>query len=937
MPLASPPSFGPLLRRYRLAANLSQAALAERARLSTRAISDLERGVRRLPYRETIRQIGVALALDPAALAALEEAARGPRTPRGTVEQERSEDPLLETKLAVPPSRSVLVARPRLVERLQQAVQGPLALIVAPAGSGKSTLFSAWHASPAGGGMPVAWVSLDRSDNDPARFWRYLFTALDRVAPGSGAAALALLGPARSGGARQSRPIEAIITCTVNDLSMRSLPLVLALDDYHLIEEPAIHGGMTFLLEHLPPCLHVLLISRADPPLALARWRAQGHLIELRAADLRFTTEEAGTFLREVMGLALSATELEALQVRTEGWIAGLQLAALALQGRPGEATTVFIRTFSGSNRYVMDYLSEEVLLRQPAPLRDFLLHTCVLDRLCAGLCAAVLGQAGVQAAAVGQALLEQLERSNIFLVALDDERNWYRYHPLFADSLRARLAAGEGPPAALLHRRAGDWLQRQGFQHEAVAHLLAAGAYEQAASLIEGLAITTVLQGAWQTLTSWLEILPPNLVEAHPRLCLVQALMLLDTHTADQVEFYLSAAEKALRTNMPREHNRNTWGEIAAVHGMVAALRGDVPQILSSAQLALDYLDSTNDVFCGIAAGCLGAAQIGLGDLARAEQTFVETVAATQRGDNAALCLAATEDLTYLQRMRGKLGAAIDTCETTLAWSAVSAAPAHPFRAAVHLSLADLLRERNELALAASHLQQVLARPTNWNLLISQMVSYLVQSRLQRATGDLAAALRTLDELTAMTARQNVHWLDPVLDAFRAQLWLARGDVIVAASWLARTAPAAVAPPMLLLSSQFMVFAYEHLAMAPIQVLLAQGRATGDPVPLRSALELAAQQQQRAETLGIPWLRLKVLVLQALARQALGEHLQAATLLHAALAGAEAERYVRLFADEGAPLAALLAGLTFPERDDAVSPGYVQTVLAACRTEASG
>jgi LuxR family maltose regulon positive regulatory protein len=939
MVTAQPPSFGALLRRYRLDANLSQEALAERARMSARAISDLERGVRRLPYRDTVRQLGAALVLDATALAALQEAARGPRAPRtpssDRPEQGTADDPLLETKLALAPARPLLVPRPRLFERVQQALQGPLTLIAAPAGSGKTTLLSAWRATPMGNALSMAWVSLDAADNDPARFWRYVLAALERVAPGSGAPAMALLGPARSGGARESRPIETVLIGLANGLSARAAPLVLALDDYHLIEAPAIHQGIIFLLDHLPPCLHLLLTSRADPPLPLARLRARGGIVELRAGDLRFTPEEAAAFLREVMGLPLSQEDVAALEARTEGWIAGLQLAALALQGRPAEAAASFIEGFGGGNRYVVDYLAEEVLSRQPVAAQDFLLHTCILDRLCAGLCAAMLGEEGPAAEASAQAMLEELERGNVFLIALDDERRWYRYHHLFADALRGRLTASSEPPVALLHRRAGDWLAGQELQHEAIDHLLAAGVFDTAADLIEQVAIPAMMQGAWQTITAWLDTLPSTLVRSRARLCVVRAMLQLDGLTVDRVESYLRDAERALQHARPREDDRNTWGEIAALHALVATLRGDAVAIVDHAREALECLDAANDTLRGIASTCMGAAYIGRGDLPRAEQIFAGTVAEARANGNATLGMATTEDLSYLLRVRGKLDAAIESCEQALAWSAAYNALTHPFNAAVHLSLADLLRERNELAKAARHLDEAFARTTAWNLLISQVSSLFVRARLQGAQGDPVTALATLDEAAQLMSRQTIPGIAPLLDAYRAQLFLAQGRLDGAAELVAR-AGATTAAPLLALSAQFIIYDYEHLAMAPIQVLIAQGRTSGDTAPLRAAIDLAMQQQQRAEVIGVPWQLIKAITLQALAWQALGEDERACALLQVAIAAAAPERYVRLFADEGAPMAALLA--TLPVGDDGGEPssGYVQILLAACREDSS-
>ena len=355
-------------------------------------------------------------------------------------------DSLLLTKLSVPSARSTLVSRPRLGERLYEGLGRKLTLISAPAGFGKTTLLSAWPDAPSGNDRPVAWLSLDPGDNDPARFWRYFITAVDQLQPGSGETALALLG------SPQAPPIEAILTTLLNELVDLSTDAVLVIDDYHLIESQTIHEALTFLIDHLPPRMHLAIATRMDPPLPLPRLRARGEMTELRAADLRFTPEEAATFLNRVMGLELSAEDTAELEGHTEGWIAGLQMAALAM--RDHADVSGFIAAFTGSNRHVVDYLAEEVLARQPEELRTFLLETSVLDRMCAPLCIAVTGHAD------GQTTLERLEHANLFLVPLDDERHWYRYHHLFADVLRQRLQQTQVGLAPELHKRACGWFE---------------------------------------------------------------------------------------------------------------------------------------------------------------------------------------------------------------------------------------------------------------------------------------------------------------------------------------------------------------------------------------------------------------------------------------------------------------------------------------------
>jgi LuxR family maltose regulon positive regulatory protein len=581
--------FGALLKRYRVAAGLSQEALAERARLSTRGISDLERGRHRLPYRDTVARLVEALALDAVERAALEAAARGLRAAApadNPLREGGARAAFLMTKLSVPPTRSTLVPRPRLLDRLHTGLHGPLTLLAAPAGSGKTTLLSAWHASAEGRMLPLAWVSLDAGDNDPVRFWSYVLTALDRLAPGVSAPALTLLQ------SPQPPSTGAVLATLLNGLDGVAADMVLILDDYHVIVAPPIHQGLAFLVQHLPPHLHLVLATQADPPLPLARLRAQGAVTEVRATDLRFTPEEAAAFLTEIMELPLSAAAIGALQARTEGWIVGLQLAALSLQGRPAEGIAPFIAAFTGSHRYVLDYLIDEVLLRQPRAVQTFLLHTCILERLCAPLCAAVVEDDRAQATNVAesQALLEGLERANLFVVPLDEERQWYRYHHLFAEALRQRLRGDTSlPDTALLHRRASAWFEGQELLREAISHALAAGAFEHAAVLMERIARTLYGQGALGTLHAWLDALPRSVVRARPGLCLVQSWLWLDRRRLDQAGQALQDAEEALHAVAPADGARITGGEIAATRALWAALGGDAVQAQAHAAAALD------------------------------------------------------------------------------------------------------------------------------------------------------------------------------------------------------------------------------------------------------------------------------------------------------------------------------------------------------------
>src|SRR5437588_1377951 len=548
--------------------------------------------------------------------------------PAGDTAGSTSEQLLLVTKLARPSVGADLVPRPRLTNQLQPGIQRPLTLIAAPAGFGKTTLLSTWlEYAP----LRSAWISLEHDDDDLTRFWSYVFTALERVHPGSGVSALALL---QASTLSPLPPIETVLTAWINALAALPHEVALVLDDYHLITEQSIHRSLTFLLDHLPRQLHLVMATRADPPLPLARLRTRGHLTEIRAADLRFTTEETAAFLTRGLGLELSAQDIATLEARTEGWIAGLQLAALSMQGRqdiPG-----FLEAFSGSHRYIIDYLVEEVLALQPEPVQTFLLQTAILERLQGSLCEAVMGvmrEPGGEAS--GQAMLEQLEQANLFLVPLDDERQWYRYHQLFAEALRHHLQRKHPALVPELHKRASAWYEQQGLTRDAVHHALAATDFVQAAHLIEQAFNSLLRRGEIATLQRWAAALPDELVRSNIELSVLQGWLLFVSRKNDAAELHLQDIERTFGiTPIPDEHSEQqtipsgAWssaairGRIAALRASIALTQGDLPRTITLSLLALEYLPKESMARAYVAwylgrahwlSGAMGAASIAL------------------------------------------------------------------------------------------------------------------------------------------------------------------------------------------------------------------------------------------------------------------------------------------------------------------------------------
>ena len=580
-------------------------------------------------------------------------------------------DVLLATKLHVPRPRPDLVPRPRLAERLDEGLARGLILVCAPAGYGKTVLLADWARR---GQLPVAWLSLDVGDNDPARFWRHGVAALDQGRPGIAERVRPLLGPPAPSS------YEGLVTALINELAAApdADQALLVLDDYHLIDSEAVHESLGFLIEHRPPGLRLVLASRSDPPLVLARLRGRGQLAELRAAELRFTADEAAALLRQgaaVSGATLPETAVAALATRTEGWAAGLQLAALSLRGQPDAAG--FTAAFTGSHRYVLDFLAEEVLEHQSDQVRTFLLETSVLERLSGELCDAVTGRPG------SQALLEQVERAGLFLVPLDEVRGWWRYHHLFADLLRARLQAEQPARAARLHRNAAAWYDDHEMADDAIRHAVAAGEMARAARLIEQhFDERFYLHGEGVTVQRWLSALPGDLVRTRPRLLLAQAFLASYSGRLEAVEPLLDAAEQAY-AGAAEEPFVPTVGRagsmlvnvpaLIAIHrGFLAQLRGDADATVAFASQALAESREGEWLLSSTARRFLATAEWLRGRLAEAERAFAASIAGWQATGQPTLTAAHRYQLAQVQRALGRLDAAIQTYEQALSAAAV-------------------------------------------------------------------------------------------------------------------------------------------------------------------------------------------------------------------------------------------------------------------------
>lgn len=841
--------------------------------------------------------------------------------------------PILATKLYSPPPRPNLVLRPRLLARLNEGLQHKLTLVSAPAGFGKTTLISAWIEQKREGGrmkdkaensfhpsslipypFAVAWLSLDAGDSDPTRFLVYLVAALQTVAPSLGVGVAAALQ------STQPPPAETLLTALINELATLSTPLVLVLDDYHLVDAQAIDQALTFLIEHLPPQMHLLIATREDPQLPLARLRARDQLCEVRAADLRFTAAETAEFLTRMMGLHLTPEAITALEQRTEGWIAGLQLAALSLQSHEPQGVAAFIQSFSGSHRFVMDYLVEEVLNQQPAAVQTFLLRTALLERFCAPLCDAVLGKDegwGMKdeenhtalSSQPSSAILDYLERANLFLIPLDNERRWYRYHHLFADLLRQRLqqsaraAPGDGDVASS-HIRASIWYEENGFELDALHHAVAANDVARAARLVEGKGMPLHFRGGQIPVLQWLETLPTPVLDAHPALWVIYASTLLFVGKNSNIEQKLQAAEAVLTSveadPTAEARRRDLIGHIASIRAFLAITQNQVEAVATQSRRALAYLHPDNLPVRTASTWSLGYAYQLQGNFGAARQAHQQAIAISQAIGHTIILIAARIGLGQIQEAENQLAEAVETFQ-----QAVQAAGEPPLllACAAYLGLGRIFYEWNDLAAAQQAGQQGLHLAGQIELFSTLAACQVLLARLQLAADDLAGATERLTIAEHFIRQHN----------FVDQL------------------PGLVAVQVLLLLRQHKLGEAAHLAqhhnlpLSQAQVALAEGQPA-------TALALLAPVRQQVEATTRRADLARVLVLQALAYHGQGAHEPALALLHDALTLAEPGKAIRLFVDQGAPMRELLIKGKAEGwgRKDEVSKAYLHKVLAA-------
>jgi LuxR family maltose regulon positive regulatory protein len=822
--------------------------------------------------------------------------------------------PLLTTKLYIPPVRPDWVPRPHLVVRLDAGLHRKITLISAPAGSGKTTLASAWlsrlRASRCEPGQAaeeepetreVAWLSLDEGDSDPARFFAYVAAALGTIEPALGQAVGRLLEGS------QLPPVQSLVTALINALAARPGRLVLALDDYHTVDDLAIHEALGMLVERQPTNLHLVVITRHDPPLPLPRLRARGQVTEIRQHDLRFSPEEVSRFLNESMGLQLAPSQVTLLASRTEGWIAGLQLAALSMQGRDPESLAEFIAGFSGRYHFLLDYLADEVLNWQSVDVQTFLLHTSILDRLCAPLCDAVLKDSGIE----GQAstLLDHLERANLFLTPLDAEHRWYRYHSLFGELLRARLQETQPEPLLELHRRAAAWYEREGSGAQAVHHALASQDHELAAAVVERTitSVSTWSRADTAIIRRWLQALPEHAIRARPWLQLFDSRTLYVSGQPEAASRKLEELESWLREHPQVPDAQRLAGLVMVDRASYAVVLGDVRQARALAHQVMDGAPAEDPIARFRVPAILGMAALRAGEVREAEQQFS---AALDIALDAGLGFAALPfycNLAETLILQGRLRQALQTCQEALKLDTIAGERVLS-GGFVSLEMAKLLYERNDLEAAERQLLDGLELLAQGGISQSFGSMHAVLAQVRQARGNATGALDAARQAVESAQRDGIPRLIVLASAHQARIWLAQGQDDPAACW---------ARDYQQMGETEYLREFEDLTLA--RVLLAQDRPS-------DALDLLEPMLAAASGAGRKGAAIEICALRAMARHALDEPEEALEEIEQALALAEPEGYLRLFLDMGQPMVDLLKAAG----SRGIAPHYVGRLLAA-------
>jgi LuxR family maltose regulon positive regulatory protein len=795
--------------------------------------------------------------------------------------------PLLATKLFLPPVRPDLVIRPRLLQSLDEALQCKLTLLSAPAGFGKTTLLASWVASRYRR-VQAAWFSIDQADNDPARFLEYFVGALQQIDPGLAKAALPLLDLPRPG-------IEPLLAALINDLAALPAPLVLILDDYHLIEEQAVHQAVDYFLERQPAHFHLVLATRADPPLHLSRLRGRGQLNEMRLADLRFTTEEASAFLIQAMGLSLRPDQVASLASRTEGWIAGLQLAALSLRGQ--EDPQQFVQTFTGSTRFILDYLTDEVFQAQPTHIQDFLRQTAILERLSGPLCDAVCQVCPGSS----QKILDDLEHANLFILPLDDRREWRRYHQLFADLLRIRLEQDQPGLIPGLYQRASAWFENNALPDEAIEYAFFAGEPEHTAYLIAGASQTLLMHGQSATLLRWLERLPPALLDQRPSLIADHAWALLFCSRPMQAIQNCLERLDILLPGLPEDADGEPLATRALpLRAMLALYNGKPDQALQMSLRALDHLD-THEVYLRGVASLIQALSLVTGEETPESLSAIQMAA--EAGVKTGNLLVAVSALASLAETEKKLGLLQQTrahLEQALTIAVDAQGHRLPVAGRSLIGLGDLSREWNDLEQARRLTLEGITL-LEQSEMVGAFQGYLTLARIEHANGDFTASQQALRKAWDFAKAFEASDLDDqTVSLLEAKLAILQGKADFAQRWVERRSLMVDSGPSLEIQDPYLARLRKYELVVLARLWLAQSQ----PERAQPLLDALFTEFERANR---PWVMIEIRLLQALTWQALRNAAQAMDHIEQAIALAESQGYIRTFLDEGEGVIALL------------------------------
>ena len=820
-------------------------------------------------------------------------------------------EPLIQTKLCIPQRRIHLVPRPRLINLLMGGLTRVLTLICAPAGYGKTTLLIDWITSWAlkeDDCPSVAWLSLDEGDNDPMRFLSYLAATFAKANVEISDKVHSLLR------ALPSSQFETVLSFLINELIEQNKTFLLVLDDYQFIANPIIHEGLAFFLEHQPDNVHFVILTRSDPPIPLARLRSRGQLMELRANDLQFTFDETTQLLNQIMQLGLTGGDLGLLLDRTEGWAAGLQMAALALTGQPDR--TLFVRNFSGSNRYILDFLVEEVLRHQSEVVQSFLIRTSILDSLSDSLCDAVILDQNVNRYGSSQEVLDYLERSNLFLISLDSERQWYRYHHLFADLLRARLERKCPQLVSQLHLRASEWYEQKQMISEAINHALAAKNYDLACRLIEIPIQQLIGKNNMLLLMGWIHQIPTDIASTHPWLCIAQAWSAQFTNEAARIEPFLQTAERNIYPETP-PGLRDVWlGHIACLRAFVAEIQGDIKTTLHMANRALQSLPQEDPAIRTYAKYMLGRACFLRGDFSQATETLMENVRNCIESKGTNIIAPTLSVLWRICRIEGRLRNSIDVLKDGQTYIEGCDPQRVTVAGLAFIGQADVLRERNDLKAAEELAQRSVELCKPWVNPTSLCVCYSMLARIYLANGNVSAAEHAIQLAEESIRRRSPFWgAISDLNTARVEFWLTTGQLSKASQWaqLEKGAVDSLRP---------FNIPNEQDEITRVRVLIAE-RKIEPALQALEALALATQTGHRFGRL------IEIRNLQALTLHAKGSLPQALILLKENLAMCEAENYIRIFVDEKEPMQELLKAYCL-HTPLAPYRSYVQKLLVA-------